>query len=132
MYSFNSFFVGYSFRRWTCKMQVNNARFSDTWVERKEKAEASLAKLQSLKNQISNLRMQCEALKKGRSRGQRDLKCSECGELIDRDQEVVLKGSFGNLGSYFHKDCFKAIWLSQVWTFDYSEPGFLRKLGDSH
>jgi hypothetical protein len=111
-------------------MQVNDARFSNSWVERKEKVETSLAKLQSLKNQISELRMQCEALKKAQSRRQKDLTCSECGKLIEKGQEVVLKGSFGKLGSYYHKDCFKAIWLSQVWTFDYSEPGFLRKLGD--
>jgi len=56
--------------------------------------------------------------------------CSECGKSIEQGQEVVLKGSFGKLESYYHKDCFKAIWLSQTWTFDYSEPGFLRKLVD--
>jgi uncharacterized protein with PIN domain len=109
-------------------MQANNARFHSSWVERKEKAEAALAKLQSLKNQISELRMQCEALKKRQSETQRDLACSECGKLIERGQEVVLKGSLGKLESYYHRDCFKAIWLSQSWTLDYSAPGFLRKL----
>lgn len=111
-------------------MQMNDARFRSSWVERKEKAEAALAKLQSLKKQIAELRMQCEALKKRQSERQTDLICSECGKLIEPGQEVVLKGSFGKLESYYHKDCFKAIWLSQTWTFDYSEPGFLRKLDD--
>jgi uncharacterized protein with PIN domain len=109
-------------------MQANNSRFHSSWVERKEKAEATLAKLQSLKNQISELRMQCEALKKRQSETQRDFTCSECGKLIEPGQEVVLKGSLGKLESYYHRDCFKAIWLSQSWTLDYSEPGFLRKL----
>ena len=111
-------------------MQANDARFRISWVERKEKAEAALAKLQSLKNQISELRMQCEALKKRQSERQKDMTCSECGKLIELGQEVVLKGSFGELASYYHKDCFKAIWRSQTWAFDYSEPGFLRKLDD--
>jgi hypothetical protein len=73
--------------------------------------------------------MQCEALKKRQLEKQRDLTCSECGKLIEPGQEVVLKGSFGKLESYYHKDCFKTIWLSQTWVFDYSQPGFLRKLG---
>jgi hypothetical protein len=111
-------------------MQVNDACFRNSWVERKEKAEAALAKLQYLKNQISELTMQCEALKKRQSNRQRGLICSECGKSIESGQEVVLKSSFGKSDSYYHKNCFKAIWLSQTWTFDYSEPGFLRKLGD--
>lgn len=111
-------------------MQVNNFRLRNSWVERKEKVEASLAKLQSLKNQISELRLQCEALKKSQSKRQEKLRCNECGRQIEQGQEVVLKGSFGKIDDYYHKDCFKAIWKSQVWTFDYSEPGFLRKLGE--
>jgi len=111
-------------------MQVNDVHFSSSWVERKEKAEAALARLQSLKNQISELRMNCEALKKRQSEREKDLTCSECGKLIEPGQEVVLKGSLGKLESYYHKDCFKAIWLSQTWAFDYSQPGFLRKLGE--
>lgn len=110
-------------------MYVKDSSFRSSWVERKEKAEAALNTLQSLKNQISELRMQCEALKKRKSERQKDMMCSECGKLIKQGQEVVLRGSFGRLESYYHKDCFKAIWLSQTWTFDYSEPGFLRKLG---
>jgi hypothetical protein len=111
-------------------MQTNYAHFGNSWVERKEKAESALAKLQSLKNQILELRMQCEALKKRRSEEQRVLTCGECGNLIEPGQEVVLRGSFGKLESYYHRDCFKAIWLSQNWTFDYSEPGFLKKESD--
>ena len=111
-------------------MQANDAHFRRSWVERKEKAEAALVKLQSLKNQIAELRMQCEALKKRQSERQKDLTCSECRKLIEPGQEVVLKGSFGKLESYYHRDCFKAIWLSQNWTFDYSKPGFLRKSSD--
>lgn len=110
-------------------MQANEAHLLSSFDDRKEKVKAALVKLQSLKSQISELRMQCEALKKRQSERQKDLTCSECGEPIERGQEVVLRGSFGKLERYYHKDCFKTIWLSQKWIFDYSQPGFLRKMG---
>jgi len=94
--------------------------------ERKEKVEAVLARLQSLKSQVSELRAQCEALKKLQSEKQKGLICNECGKLIEQGQEVTLKDSFGKVKGHYHKDCFKAIWLSQTWIFDYSYPGFLR------
>jgi uncharacterized protein with PIN domain len=110
-------------------MQVNDARLLNGVVERKEKVEIALVKLQSLKSQISELRIQCEALKKRQSERQKELTCSECGKSIERGQEVVLKGSFGKLERYYHKSCFKTIWLSQKWIFDYAQPGFLRRIG---
>ena len=110
-------------------MQINDVRCRISVVERKEKVEAVLARLQSLKSQVSELRVQCEALKKLQSEKQKDLTCSECGKLIEQDQAVVLKGSFGEVRCYYHKDCFKAIWLSHTWKFDYSCPGFLRISG---
>jgi len=110
-------------------MQVNNFQCRISVVERKEKVEAVLARLQSLKSQISELRVQCEALKKLQSERQKDLTCNECGKPIEQGQEVVLKDSFGKVKGYYHKDCFKAIWLSQTWIFDYSHPGFLRMSG---
>lgn len=94
--------------------------------ERREKVEAALAMLRSLKSQVSELRMHCEALKKLQSEKQGALKCNECGKLIKQGQEITLKDSFGEVKSCYHKDCFKKIWLSQTWIFDYSSPGFLR------
>ncbi len=110
-------------------MQVNDIRHRVSGVERKEKVEAVLARLQSLKSQVSELRVQCEALKKLQSEKQKDLICNECSKLIEQGQEVVLKGSLGQVKRYYHRDCFKAIWLSQTWIFDYSHPGFLRMSG---
>jgi hypothetical protein len=110
-------------------MQVNDIRCRISVVERKEKVETALARLQSLKSQVSELRVQCEALKKLQSEKQKDVICNECGKLIKQGQEVVLKGSLGKVKSYYHRDCFKAIWLSQTWIFDYSHPGFLRMAG---
>jgi hypothetical protein len=107
-------------------MQVNEVRHSISVGERKEKVEVALAMLRSLKCQVSELRMHCEALKKLQSGKQGALKCNECGELIKQGQEVTLKDSFGEVKSRYHKDCFKKIWLSQTWKFDYSSPGFLR------
>ena len=111
-------------------MQVDDVRCRSSLGERKEKIEAALARLQSLKNQISELREQCETLKKLQSEKQKGgLICNECGKLIKQDQEVTLKDTFGKVKSHYHKDCFKAIWLSQNWRFDYSSPGFLRMSG---
>ena len=107
-------------------MQVNDVRCRRSVGERKEKVEAALARLKSLKCQVSELRAHCEALKKLESERQKVLTCNECGKLIEQGQEVTLKDSFGKVKGYYHKDCFKAIWLSQTWIFDYSYPGFLR------
>jgi hypothetical protein len=106
---------------------VNETHYHNSVVERKEKVEAALARLQSLKYQVTELRVQCEALKKLQSEKQKEaLICNECGKLIKQSQEVTLKDLFGKVKSHYHKDCFKAIWLSQTWIFDYSYPRFLR------
>ena len=110
-------------------MQVNDVSYRSIVGERKEKVEAALARLKAMKYQISELRAQCEALKKLGSEEQKELACSECGKRVDQGQEVTLKDSFGKIKAHYHKDCFKAIWLSQNWTFDYSSPGFLRMSG---
>ena len=113
-------------------MQANNIRYRNGGSERKEKAEAALDRLRSLKSQISELRLQCEALKKLQSEKQEGLKCKECGKLIEQDQEVTLKDSSGKVKSYYHKNCFKEIWRSQNWIFDYCHPGFLRISEKNH
>ena len=107
-------------------MQVNDVRCRSSVGERKEKAEATLARLKSLKYQVSKLRAQCEALKELRREDQEGLKCSDCGKLIEQGQEVTFKNSFGEIKGCYHRDCFKEIWRSQNWRFDYSSPGFLK------
>jgi len=108
-------------------MQVNETHYQRGIIERKEKVEAALVRLQSLKCKVSELRVQCEELKKLQLEKQKEaLLCNECGKLINHGQEVTLKDLFGKVKSHYHKDCFKAIWLSQTWVFDYSCPGFLR------
>ena len=107
-------------------MQTNEFRHPISVDERKEKAEAALARLISLKCQVSELRVHCEELQKLRSKKQRALKCNECGKLIKQGQEVKFKDSLGEVKSRYHKDCFRKIWLTQTWEFDYSSPGFLR------
>lgn len=114
-------------------MQVKETCYLSSVLERKEKVEAALARIRSLKRQVSNLRAQCEELKKLESEKQKGaLVCNECGKHIRQGQEVMLKDSFGRVKSHYHRDCFKAIWLSQTWIFDYSHPGFLRISGKEH
>ena len=93
-------------------MQANYAQCSSNMAERKEKVEATLAKLKFLKRQVSELRAQYEALKKLESEKKEGLKCRECGKAINKDQEIKLQDSFGKVKGYYHKDCFIEIWRS--------------------
>ena len=91
-------------------MEVNETRYHDDMVERKEKAQAVLARLQSLKCKVSELRAQCEALKKSQSEKQtKALVCNECGKPIKEGNEITIKDTFGAVKSYYHEDCFKTI-----------------------
>ena len=108
-------------------MLKNEIHVDSGVVERKEKIEAALRRLKSLKSHAAELRLQCEDFRKQRLVEQSvTLVCSECGKQITHDQEVTLRDSFGKVKSYYHRNCFKAIWLSQIWRFDYTSPGFLR------
>ena len=109
-------------------MQVNDSHCRSSVDERKEKVEAALATLKSLKFRVSELRARCEELKL-ESEKPEGLVCGECGGLIEQNEAVTLKDSFGNVKSCYHKACFKAIWVSQNWRFDYSSPGFFRISG---
>jgi hypothetical protein len=101
-------------------MQANDVRLSRSAAERKEKVDAALARLRSLKCHVFELRAYCEGLKELQSEKREAFLCKDCGKLIDEGQEVTLKDSFGNVRGRYHRDCFKAIWLSQNWIFDSS------------
>jgi uncharacterized protein with PIN domain len=92
-------------------MEVNETRcYPDGVVERKEKTQAVLARLQSLKCKVSELRVQCEDLKKLQSEKQmKTLVCNECGKPIREGNEITVKNTLGTVKSYYHEDCFKAI-----------------------
>jgi prefoldin subunit 5 len=91
-------------------MEVNETRYHDDVVERKEKTQAVWARLQSLKCKVSELRAQCEALKKSQSEKQtKALVCNECGKPIKEGNKVTVKDTFGAVKSYYHEDCFKTI-----------------------
>src|SRR4030067_1781775 len=108
-------------------MLKSEIRVDNGVVERREKIEAALRRLKSLKSHVAELRLQCEDFRRQRLIEQSiTLVCSECGEQITHDQEVTLRDSFGKVKSYYHRNCFKAICLSQIWRFDYSSPGFLK------
>ena len=79
--------------------------------EAKERIEATLHKLQALKSRISELRAQCEELQKSRVEDQSSASlCNECGGAIEPGQEVEAK-NFGEKAHYYHKECFRKLWL---------------------
>jgi len=76
----------------------------------KERAEVVLQRLQALKSKVSELRLQCEELRKQRLEEQsKGLLCSECGSSIEPGQEVVIKDSDGTIRNYYHPKCFKEL-----------------------
>jgi hypothetical protein len=82
-------------------------------LKTREEVEATLRKLQILKSRISELRTQCEELRRISSETKENtLLCSECGEAIEPRQEIVVKDSGGSgKERNFHKECFKLLWV---------------------
>ena len=79
-------------------------------VEPRERMEATLRKLQVLKNRISELRAHCEELQRSRAENQSSvLRCEECGDEIELGQEVEAK-NFGEKARHYHKECFRKLW----------------------
>jgi prefoldin subunit 5 len=94
-------------------MEIFEIKRPDEQLTVKEKIEDLVAKLQMLKSKVSELRLQCENIKKlYSSEGGCDaLLCDECGKTIERGQEVIVKDSSGMERRHYHKECFKALWL---------------------
>jgi len=91
-------------------MEVKETRIESDVAERKEKVQVALARLQSLKCAVSELRAECEALRKLRSEEPSEaLVCSKCGKLIKEGDEITVKDNFGAVKSRYHGDCFKKI-----------------------
>jgi hypothetical protein len=128
--STNSSFLCWLFsnRREVSKMEVNEIQHNFNSVEQKDKVEAALVRLKALRSRVAEIRAECESLKEMQAKNQKEtIVCSECGKGIEQSQEITIRDNSGNPRSYYHKDCFKAIWISQTWRFDYSSPGFLKR-----
>lgn len=71
----------------------------------------TLLVLQNLKTKISELRIQCEDLKKLHSETKSNtLLCSHCASPVIKSQAIGVKDSFGKEKSFFHNECFRALW----------------------
>jgi hypothetical protein len=111
-------------------METNQIQYDFDAVEQKQKVEAALVRLKVLRSKVAELRAQCESLRQMEAKNdQKANVCSECRKEIEQGAEVTIEDDSGNPRSYYHRDCFKAIWVSQTWKFDYSSPGFLRRSG---
>ncbi len=94
------------------KTEIFEHTNGDEQLATREKIEVTLIKLQMLKGEISELRLQCEKLKKVYSESKnKALLCNECGDPIEQGQEVTVKNFTGTEKSYYHKECFQAFWL---------------------
>jgi chromosome segregation ATPase len=91
-------------------MEIKKSRFTSDVVERKEKIEATLARLQSLKFKVSELRLQLETLREQQSeRQEKAFLCNHCGKAIRKGTEIMIKGFNGEVKKSYHGGCFKAV-----------------------
>lgn len=94
------------------KGEANAGSCAHEQFNAKEEVEVTLHKLQTLKARISELRAQCEELRRISSETKRNaLLCSQCGEAIEPGQEIVVKGSGEAEKRQYHKECFKLLWV---------------------
>jgi len=92
-------------------MVINQFDPQNTERKAKEQVNTALAKLQLLKGQVANLRFECEELRKLHSKKPKQtVACTECKRPINNGQEVIVKDSNGKERSYYHKECFRALW----------------------
>ena len=98
-------------RRMFEKTEVCEQTGQNDEMKEREKIEAALLKLQTLKSRISELRLQCEQLQKQKLKDEdKEVVCDECGKEIESGQEVRVKASAGSKDRYYHKECFQALW----------------------
>jgi len=88
-------------------MELKETHCQSDVVDRREKVEVTLVRLQSLKRQVSKLRLQLEALRELET--EKALLCNHCGKAIKKGKEITIKGSLGEIKRSYHKGCFKAI-----------------------
>jgi len=109
------------------RAETNGQDRQNDEVKAREDMAITLRKLQVLRGKISDLRAQCEELRKLslKSDGLRteSLKadnlrtessgplCSQCGESIEPGQEIVVKSLDETEKKHYHKECFKLLWV---------------------
>ncbi len=78
----------------------------------REQVETAIARLQLLKGRVSELKHQCEELKRlhAEKTGDLAIACDECGKKIGTGQPIVVKDSNGREISHYHQECFRALW----------------------
>jgi hypothetical protein len=92
------------------KTRTCEETFGEGQQEDRQKIEVTLARLQMMKKRISELRLQCEELRKTRSEHKYNgPTCAECGEPIELGQEVEIRDSAGTLVRTYHKECFRIL-----------------------
>jgi hypothetical protein len=96
-------------------------------VKAREDLDTTLRKLQVLRGKISDLRAQCEELRKLSLKADglrtQSLKadslrtessgflCNQCGESIEPGQEIIVKSLDETEKKHYHKECFKLLWV---------------------
>ena len=91
-------------------MELKQSRSTSDIVERKEKIEKTLARLQSLKLIVSELRLQLETLNELQpERQEKPFLCTYCEKETRKGTEIMIKGFNGEVKKYYHEACFKVV-----------------------
>jgi hypothetical protein len=91
-------------------MEIKETHCHSNAVDRKDRVQATLARLQFLKGKVSELRLQLEALRELQSERQEEtLLCNYCGKLIRKGEEITIRGSLGEIKRSYHRICFKTV-----------------------
>jgi len=102
--------VVYAIKSLVGNMELKETQCHSEVVDPKEKVEATLARLQSIKRKVSELRLQLEALRELQAEKQeKALLCYRCGKAIRKGKEIRIKGSLGEIKRSYHEGCFKAV-----------------------
>ncbi|MDH5376562.1 MAG: hypothetical protein OEZ21_07525 [Candidatus Bathyarchaeota archaeon] len=93
------------------KTEISEQNNQHEQLKIREKIEIVLRKLQTLKNESSELISQCQELKKLRSEHKGKV-CSKCGYAIESGHEITFRDSAGTQTCYYHKECFEQLLIS--------------------
>jgi multidrug resistance efflux pump len=106
---YNIFNTGVKARTMFEKTKPCEKNSSNQQAEAKKRIEAALENLRALKSRTAELRAQIEELQKTHAEPEGNVRCDECGDAIEPEEEVEAK-NFSGKTQHYHRECFRKLW----------------------
>ena len=90
--------------RTSLEMRINTQEFNKRSYH-KNQIENTMNRLTSLKFKVTELRIECEKIKKLQTEKQ----CRVCRKTISKGEEITFKDSSRTIQQHYHKTCFGAL-----------------------